>query len=274
MTRAACGTIVLVAACAGALIAAVALPAPSPPREPDANDTSSLAFQPHPGARLPLAASLIDEDGRPVLLGDYFAKSPVIVVLDYLRCTSLCGVTLRNLVVDALDRLPLEPGRDYQVVAVSIDPRDRPADAAAARAKYAALLGRDTGERGMHFLTTSSPAAVREIADAVGFPYRYDALSDAYIHPAGFVVVAADGVITRYVEGIAISPHDLVGAIADAQLDKSQGPLTRLLLLCHVQGAPLGRFTVPVLAAFITADIAAGCTLIAIFAAIRRRRNG
>src|ERR1051326_862021 len=192
MTRAACGTIVLVAACAGALIAAVVLPAPSPPREPDANDTSSLAFQPHPGARLPLAATLIDEDGRPVLLGDYFAKSPVIVVLDYLRCTSLCGVSLRHLVVDALDRLPLEPGRDYQVVAVSIDPRDRPADAAAARAKYAGLLGRDTGERGMHLLTTSSPAAVREIADAVGFPYRYDALSDAYIHPAGFVVVAAD----------------------------------------------------------------------------------
>jgi protein SCO1/2 len=272
MTRVACGSIALVAACAGALIAAVAL-LPAPPPQTNPYDASSLVFRPHPGTRLPLATTLIDEDGRAVSLGSYFAKSPVILVLEYLRCTSLCGVTLRNLVVGALDRLPLEPGRDYQLVAVSIDPRDKSADAAAARAKYAGLLGRDTGERGMHFLTASSPAAVREIADAVGFPYRYDALSDAYIHPAGFVVAAADGVITRYVEGVAISPNDLVGAVADAELDKSQGPLTRLLLLCHVQGAPIGRFTVPVLAAFIAADIAAGFTLIAIFAAIRRRRN-
>jgi protein SCO1/2 len=269
MTRAACGSIVLAAACAGALIAAVALLPKA-----DTYDASSLVFQPHPSTRLPLATTLIDEDGRAVSLGSYFSKSPVILVLDYLRCTSLCGVTLRNLVAGALDRLPLEPGRDYQVVAVSIDPRDGPADAAAARAKYAGLLGRDSGARGMHFLTASSPAAVREIADAVGFPYRYDALSDAYIHPAGFVVAAADGAITRYIEGVAISPDDLVGAVADAELDKSQGPLTRLLLLCHVQGAPIGRFTVPVLAAFITADIAAGFTLIAIFTAIRRRRNG
>jgi len=272
MTRAAFGAIILVAACAGALVAAVALPAASP-RETDANDAASLVFQPHPGTRLPLAATLTDEDGRAVSLGSYFAKAPVILVLDYLRCTSLCGVTLRNL-VEALDRMPLEPARDYRLVAVSIDPRDQPADAAAARAKYAGLLGRDSGTRGLHFLTASSPAAVREIADAVGFPYRYDALSDAYIHPAGFVVAAADGVITRYVEGVAISPDALVGAVADAELDKSQGPLTRLLLLCHVSGAPIGRFTVPVLAAFITADIAAGFTLIAIFAAIRRRRHG
>ena len=272
MTGAARGSIVLVAACAGALIAAVALPAAAPPQT-DANDASSLVFQPHPGMRLPLATPLVDEDGRAASLGGYFAKAPVILVLDYLRCTSLCGVTLHNL-VDTLDRLPLEPGRDYQLVAVSIDPRDRPADAAAARAKYVGLLGRDTGARGLHFLTASSPAAVREIADAVGFPYRYDALSDAYIHPAGFVVAAPDGVITRYVEGVAISPDELVGAVADAELDKSQGPLTRLLLLCHVSGAPIGRLTVPVLAALITADIAAGFTLIAIFAAIRRRRHG
>ncbi len=274
MTRAAYGSIVLVVACAGALIAAVALPAASHRMEIDADDAASLVFRPHPGTRLPLAATLLDEDGRAVRLQSYFAKAPVILVLEYLRCTSLCGVTLRNLVVDVLGRLPLEPGRDYQLVAVSIDPRDRPADAAASRAKYADLLGRESGARGMHFLTASSPASVRKIADAVGFPYRYDALSDAYIHPAGFVVAAADGVVSRYVEGVAISPDDMVAAVAAAELDKTQGPLTRLLLLCHVQGAPLGRFTVPVLAAFITADLAAGFTLIAIFAAIRRRRNG
>jgi len=238
-----------------------------------ASDAENLAFRPHPGDRLPLRAAFTDEEGRSVALGDYFNKVPVILVLDYLRCTSLCGVTLQNLVGDALARVPLAPGRSYQLVAISIDPRDKPVDAAAARAKYVDLLGRQGAASGMHFLTAASTAAVREIADAVGFPYRYDAWLDAYLHPAGFVVVAPDGVISRYVEGIAIAPQDLVGALADAEQEKSQGPLTRLLILCHVQGIGLGRLAVPVLGAFTLANIAAGCVLIAIFTVVWRRRH-
>jgi protein SCO1/2 len=275
VTRGAWASIALIIALVlcGAGLGVVLLPAQRQFASVGASDASNLSFRPHPGARLPLARSLIDESGRTVVLGDYFASSPVILVLEYLRCRSLCGVTLRNLVVDALGGLPLVPGRDYQLVAISIDPRDNAADAAAARAKYVALLGRSGGETGLHFLTASAPA-VREIADAVGFPYRYDKLVDAYIHPAGFVIAAPDGIISRYVEGVAISPQQLVGALADAEQDKSQGLLTRILLLCHVQGAPLGRLTVPVLAALMMADAAAGFTLIAVFVAIRRRRHG
>jgi protein SCO1 len=256
-----------------ALLALLALPGVARPAATD-GDAESLAFRPHPGARLPLSTTFVDEQQRAVTLGDYFTNAPVILVLDYLRCTSLCGVTLRNLVTDALGRIPLEPGRDYQLVAISIDPRDKPADAAAARTQYGDLLDRTGGVQGMHFLTTSSTAAVRDVADAVGFPYRYDGWLDAYIHPAGFVIAAPDGLISRYVEGVAISPQELVGALADAEQDKAQGPLTRLILLCHAQVGRLGRLTVPVLTAFTLANIAAVSALIIIFAAIWRRRHG
>jgi protein SCO1/2 len=253
------------------LLGALAL-APSRPATAN-DDLANLAFQPHPGERLPLAARFVDQQGRAVALGDYFGKSPVILVLDYLRCTSLCGVTLHNL-VDTLGRLPLEPGRDYELVTISIDPREAPADAAAERATYAGLLNRAGAERGMHFLTTSSAAAVREVADAVGFPYRYDKLTDAYIHPAGFVLVSPKGRISRYVEGVAISPQELVGALGDAEEDKSIGPLARLLLICHAQAGWIGRLTVPVLTAFTVANLAAIGVLIAVFATVWRRRHG
>ena len=273
MRRAAWALFVIVALCAGALIVGATLPSKSQAVGGGDSDLAALAFRPHPGTRLPLNTNLTDEAGHSVALGTFFNKTPIILVLDYLRCTSLCGVTLRNLIAGTLDKLPLEPGRDYQLVAISIDPRDTPADAAAARAKYAGLLDRPGAARGLHFLTAPE-AAVREIADAVGFPYRYDALLDAYIHPAGFIVVSPDGLISRYVEGISIAPRDLVSALADAEQDKSQDLLTRLILLCHVQSAPLGRFTVPVLATFTAANLAAGFALIAHFAAIRRRRHG
>jgi protein SCO1 len=271
MMRTVCGFIMGLAVCAGAVtVAVMALTASR--AAIGTGDVSDLAFRTHPGAQLPLATKLIDESGRPVALGEYFAKSPVILVLEYLGCRSLCGVTLRNL-VEALKGLPLEAGRDYELVAISIDPREEPADAVAARAKYAKLLDRGGGATGLHFLTSSHPAAVRGIADAVGFPYRYDRIVDAYIHPAGFAIAAPDGVIGGYVEGIAISPPDLGGALTNAGQNRSAGLFTRLLVLCHVRGAPLGRFTAPVLTALTIADIAAGLSLIGIFAAIRWRRS-
>jgi protein SCO1/2 len=237
------------------------------------DELANLAVRPHPGERLPLTTRFIDQQGRVVALGDYFSKAPVILVFDYLRCTSLCGVTLRNL-LDALGRLPLEPGRDYQLVTISIDPRDRPADAAAAQAKYMGLLDPAAAGQGMHFLTTPSSAAVRAVADAVGFPYRYDRLTDAYIHPAGFVLVSPKGRISRYIESVAISPQGLVGALAAAEEDKSHGPLARFLLLCHEQVGRIGQLTVPVLSAFTLANVVAGFALIALFAAIWRRGHG
>jgi protein SCO1 len=264
--------------CAGVMAATLMAAALSRRGHTDAGDTSIpdaslLAFQPHPGSRLPLGTRLVDEGGRAVTLGKYFTKSPVILVLEYLRCTSLCGVTLHKLMADTLNPLPLVPGRDYQLLAISIDPRDKPADAAIARAKYAALFDRPGAVAGIHFLT-GPPAAVRQIADAVGFHYRYDSLLDAYIHPAGFIVASPDGVITHYVEGIGISSRVMIGALAAAEQDKSQSLISRVVLFCHVQGAPLGRFTVPVLAAFTAANLAAGFTLLGVFAAIRRRRHG
>jgi protein SCO1 len=270
MMRTVCGCIMGLAVCAALIVTLMAATA-SRPAAGGTSDASDLALRPHPGARLPLTTRLVDESGRPVVLGEYFGKSPVILVLEYLGCTSLCGVTLRNL-VEALKGLPLQVGRDYALVAVSIDPREKPSDALAARAKYATLLDRGADATGLHFLT-APPAAVREIADAVGFAYRYDSMLDAYLHPAGFAIAAPDGVISGYVEGVAISPRDLAGALADARQNKSPGLLRRLVVLCNFRGAPRGRFTAAVLTALTVADLAAGLTLIGIFAAIRWRRS-
>jgi protein SCO1 len=271
MMRTVCGCIVGLAVCAALTVTLMAATA-SRPAAAGTSDPSDLALRPHPGARLPLTTGLVDESGRPVALGEYFGKSPVILVLEYLGCTSLCGVTLRNL-VEALKGLPLQAGRDYELVTVSIDPREKPSDALAARAKYATLLDRGADATGLHFLTAPPPAAVRGIADAVGFPYRYDSMLDAYLHPAGFAIAAPDGVISGYVEGVAISPRDLAGALADARQNKSPGLLRRLVVLCNFRGAPRDRFTAAVLTALTVADVAAGLTLIGIFAAIRWRRS-
>lgn len=237
-----------------------------------ADDLSDLAFQPHPGAQLPLATALTDDTGRSTALGRFFTGAPVVLVLEYLRCKSLCGVTL-DTVIAALDALPLEPGRDFRLVAVSIDPRDGAPELAAAKAKYLSGYHHAAAGEGVHFLGGPEPA-VRRIAEAVGFPYRRDSQLDQYIHPAGFVVAAPDGRISRYVLGVGVTAAELRAALDDARQERAIGPLTRILLFCHLEGAAVGRYAVPIEAAFAIANLLGVAGLIVTFAAIRRRRHG
>jgi protein SCO1/2 len=236
-----------------------------------ADEPSDLAFQPHPGSRLPLAAVLDDTEGRAIPLGRFFAGRPVLLVLEYLHCKTFCGLTLRD-VIGALDALPPEAGGKVQLLAIDIDPRDTPADAGRARAEYLAGAHSPGIDRDIHFLT-GPEAAVRPIADAIGFPYRYDAASDQYLHPAGFIVAAPDGTISRYFFGAGALPAELQQSLTDAAAGQAVGPIGRLLLLCRGEGASLGRYTLPVLAAFTAADLVATAALVALFAAIRRRRH-
>jgi protein SCO1/2 len=236
------------------------------------DDLSEFAFRPHPGARLPLASELVDERGRQVLFGQFFTGKPVVLVLDYLRCKTLCGLTLENLVA-GLDALPLDAGRDFQVVVISIDPRDKPADVDAAKVNYLAHYHHPRGDDGWHFLT-GPEATVRSIADAVGFPYRYEAALDQYIHPAGFVLAAADGSISCYLLGVDIRPASLRAALADAAQGRAVGLIERLLLLCHGKDPNLGRYSLTIDAAFIFANLIAMGGGAAVFVAIWRRRHG
>jgi protein SCO1/2 len=238
----------------------------------DSSQAGEFAVQARPGALLPLSANLQDESGRAVTLGEFFTGVPIILDLEYLRCRTLCGLTLAGLVT-RLAALPLVAGRDYRLLAVSIDPRDTPADAAAAKAKYLGLYGRPGGDAGFVFLTGRAAETAR-IADAAGFRYAYDAALDQYSHPAGVVVAAPDGHISRYLPGVSGTTDELRDALSAARQSSVSGPLQQILLLCRLGAAPGGRFATPLLAAFTAANLAAMIALIAVFAAIRRRRNG
>jgi protein SCO1 len=237
-----------------------------------ADDFSEFAFRPHPGAYLPLASEFRDEKSQVVRLARFFVGKPVVLVLDYLSCKTLCGLTLENLVA-GLDALPLDAGRDFQVVVISIDPRDRPADVAAAKTKYLSAYHHPAGEGGWHFLTGEQPV-IQQVADTVGFPYRYEPVLDQYIHPAGFVIAASDGRISRYLLGVSEQSSELQGALADAAERKTAGVLRKLLLLCHGDTPQLGRYSLAIEGAFVAANLTAVIAGIAVFYAIWRRRHG
>jgi protein SCO1/2 len=198
---------------------------------------SALTFHQHPGATLPLETRFIDETGRSVRLQRFFHGEPVVLVFEYLRCRDLCSYVIRG-AVTALQRVPLVAGRDYEVIALSIDPREGPQDALATRLTDF----KGVSSAGWHFLT-GRETQIREVAQAVGFSYRYDPAIDQFAHPAGVVVATPTGAIARYVLGVNYRPLDLRLALVEAGQGHISSPVADLLLLCYCYDPGTGRYS-------------------------------
>lgn len=197
----------------------------------DSSHFSSFAFRQHPGAELPLDAQFRDDSGRPMTLANAIGGRPSILVLEYLRCNNLCSLVLTG-ATNALIRSKLTPGRQVNLVAISIDPRDTIEDAAKERAMYSArFLDPTQANEGIRFLI-GSPDQVARIADSVGFPYEKDNQSGQFAHPAGFVVTTPNGRISRYMLGLNPPAAAVSKALRDAQNGEIKPPAHPLLLLC------------------------------------------
>jgi protein SCO1 len=219
---------------------------------------------------LPLDLVLRDESGKSVRLAEFFGDRPVIVTLAYYHCPMLCPMVLDG-VVRSLRPLSLAFGADFRAVTVSIDPNETPEQAAAKKKKIVAEFGRDGAAENWHFLV-GDPAAVRALAEAIGFHYRYDAASGQFAHAAGLVVATPQGKISRVLYGIDFAPRDVRLALVEASAGKIGTIADQLLLFCYHYDAATGRYGA---AAMTSLRIAALVTVVALagFVTLQLRRE-
>jgi protein SCO1/2 len=154
----------------------------------------------------------------------------------------LCTLTLNGM-VSALGILRETPGREYEVVTVSINPRETPALASAKKATYLSRFKREGVERGWHFLTGEEPE-IKRLADAIGFRYAWDAETQQFAHAAGIVVVTPEGTIARYLYGFEFAPKDIRFALIEASAGRIGSPVDQLILSCYHYDPTRGRYGV------------------------------
>lgn len=207
--------------------------------EPD--PLAGVSFEQRLGEQAPLDLPFIDEQGRTVRFGDFFGAQPVVLVLGYYDCPMLCSL-VRNGLVAALNQVPLGVGSDFQVVNVSIDPRETPMNAANTRAAIVARYNRPGSETGWHFLTGSQDS-ITQLTEAVGFTYYYDERIDQYAHAAGILILTPEGRLARYFYGIEFNPSDVRLALVEASGNKIGSPVDQLLLLCYQFDPSTGKYT-------------------------------
>ena len=222
---------------------------------------------------LPLDASFTDESGRPVQLRQFFQGTrPVLLSLVYYQCPMLCNMVL-NGETRTMREMKLEPGRDYDVVTISFDSKEKTPLAAAKKATYVEKLGKPGAAGAWHFLT-GDEENIRSLTQAVGFRYRWDETTKQWAHASGIIVVTPDARISRYLYGVDFQPRDLRLALVEASKNKIGRITDQILLLCYHYDPSQGKYTVAV---FKTMRVAGTATLALlgafVFISLRRDRR-
>jgi protein SCO1 len=197
--------------------------------------------------QVPLELTFRDEQGQTRHLKDYFKGKPVVLVLAYYRCPRLCSLVLNGL-ADAMKQIKeYEIGRDFEVVTVSIDPRETPELAAAKKQAHVEDYGRPGAAGGWHFLT-GDEEPIKRLANSVGYRYVYDAQKDEFAHASGIMVLTPEGRVSRYYYGIKYVPLDMRYGLEDASEGRIGSPVSRpLRLLCFDYDPQTGSYSLAIM---------------------------
>jgi protein SCO1/2 len=189
----------------------------------------------HLNQQLPLDAAFVDDTGKPVVLRDYFGKHPAVLSLVYYNCPMLCSEELDGLTA-ALEMVHLTPGKDFDILIISIDPSETPALAARKKAFYLKRYGHPETANGWHFLTGQKPA-IDAVTDAVGFGYVRvpgpDGTLSQFAHASSIELATTDGKLAQYYLGVEYSPKDVLLGLVEASNNKIGSPVANILTYCY-----------------------------------------
>jgi protein SCO1 len=184
--------------------------------------------------QLPLDLAFIDDEGKPVQLSSYFGRKPAIMALVYFQCTVLCSEELHGL-ASALRVVDEVPGRDFNIIAVSIDPDEGPKLAADEKIEHLKEYGHLETSDGWHFLTGTQPS-IDALTRAVGFRYVKIPLANGktqFAHSSSIQIVTPQGKLAQYYMGVEYSPKDLRLGLAEASSNRIGSPVDNILTYCY-----------------------------------------
>ncbi|MBM3319592.1 MAG: SCO family protein [Candidatus Eisenbacteria bacterium] len=208
--------------------------------EPLPKDLENVGIMERPNEKLPLDLLFTDESGEAARLGDFFGERPVLLNLGYYTCPMLCGLVL-NGILEALKSIDWTPGKEFEIVTVSIDPSETSTLARLKKENTIEEYGRAGAAKGWHFLV-GEEEEIRALTDAAGFRYAYDEERGEYIHAAVIIVCTPDGRLSRYLYGVLFDSQTLRLSLLEASEGKIGSPLDRILLYCYHYDAARGRY--------------------------------
>ncbi len=224
-----------------------------------------VGIEEHLGRQIDLNLTFTAENGYPIALKEYFhSGKPVILDLIYYSCPNLCTLILNGQTAAMREILPWTPGKEYEVVTISIDPNEGFDLARKKKAIY--LSSFDHPAPGWHFLVDRDGNA-KKLAEMIGFKYRWDERTSQFAHAGGIMVLTPEGKMARYLYGATFHPRDLRFSLAEASENRSTMAVQKMLLFCYHYDPQAGGYVL-----FATNIMRAGGVLTVLLIAFFLRR--
>jgi protein SCO1/2 len=189
---------------------------------------SEVGFDEKLGGTIPLDLTFFDEYGQSVKLSSLITK-PAILNFVYYRCPGLCSPLLKG-VSEVIDRLDMEPGKDFEVITIGFDPKESYLTASEKKKNYLESMKRDIPDDSWRFLTGDS-SGIAQITDAAGF--RYIPQGNDFIHGAAIIAVSPKGKIARYLYGTVFNAFDVKMALTEASEGRTGPTINKIVKLCY-----------------------------------------
>jgi len=234
-----------------------------------ASSVTQIGIDEKLGGTVALDATFAGEDGSPVTLRQLI-HTPTILALVYYNCPNVCDYLLTG-VAGVLKGLPAEPGTDFNVITISIDDRETPADARRAKRIGLECIEKPFPPESWRFLTGTVPN-IAAIADSVGLRFvRRDTYFD---HPVGIIILSPAGKIVRYMNGADFLPADLKLSLLEASEGRVGPTIARFLRICFSYDPTSHKLVFNMLQVVATVTISvAGAFIVYLVLAGRKRRR-
>jgi protein SCO1/2 len=190
-------------------------------------DLSGIGIDEKLGHLVPVDLTFNDEDGTPVALKQLI-HTPIILTPVYLHCPNVCSLLLQNL-ADVLNRLPAEPDKEYRVISVSFDEKEKPDLARQKKESYLKMIQRPFPAEAWRFLT-GDKENIRKLTDAIGFHFKR--VGKDFEHPVAIIILGSEGKITRYLYGADPLPFDLKLALIEASQGRIGPTIAKVVRFC------------------------------------------
>ena len=202
----------------GAVLTTVASPAVAPAQAkmsaPQSSFTKVMGIDQRLGGKVPLDATFQDETGTTRTFGSVLKGRPVLVVPFPLRRNAGCGIAIEGLqkvlfkadhpnqraLFEKQGGNALAIGKAFDLVFLSLDPTERPIDAAQTKIDFQKKIDPDRTVEPITALT-GDESNIRRVTNALGFRYFYDPATKALRNPTGSVLLTPDGRISSYTIG-------------------------------------------------------------------------
>lgn len=233
-----------------------------------------VGFDQDLGTQVPMDGNFRDAQGKPVTLRALANGKPILLVPGYFHCANLCGI-VRAGVANAVRASGFVPGDQFNVVLVSIDPRDTPKSALATK-RNDAFAHPGAHVQQWHYLT-GPEATSAALMRSIGFRYFYDSRNGQFDHAAGVVLLTPEGKVSQYLFGVKFPARTLRLGLVHASGNHIGNLVDQVLLLCCRYDASTGRYTLVIHRVMqglgITTALMLGVFLV-VLRRMERRRSG